>query len=64
MEIYVKCTIDKETFEKCLKELNCPEEVFENTVKTMLTEEPIFEVLDDNQELFSEIKWSINEPLP
>lgn len=64
MKIYVKCTIDEETFEKCLKELNCPEEVFENKVKTMLTEEPIFEVLDDNQELFSEIKWSINEPLP
>lgn len=64
MEIYVKCTIDEETLKKILTSLNCPEEFFENTVKTMLTEEPIFEVLDDNQELFSEIKWSINEPLP
>lgn len=64
MEIFVRCTIDEETFQNCLADLNCSEEEFENKVKTMLTEEPIFEVLDDNQHLFSEVNWSINKPLP
>lgn len=64
MEIFIRCTIDEETLKKCLADLNCSEDFFEKKVKTMLEEEPIFEVLDDNQHLFCEVEWSINSPLP
>ena len=62
MEIFVRCTIDEDLLQEGLKKLNCEEGEFIQKVYNMLSDDAI-ETLDDNKELFSEIKFSINEPL-
>ena len=62
MEIFVRCTINEELLQEGLKKLNCEEGEFIQKVYNMLSDDAI-ETLDDNRELFSEIAFSINEPL-
>ena len=62
MEIFVRCTISEDLLQQALKQLNCDESDFIQKVSKMLSEN-VIETLDDNQELFSEIAWSINQPL-
>ena len=62
MEIFVRCTISEELLQEGLKKLNCDESEFIQQVYNMLSEDAI-ETLDDNRESFSEIAFSINEPL-
>lgn len=63
MEIFIRCTIDEETLQDGLKQLNCTEEQFQKKVEEMLKEDAI-ETLEDNRELFCEIEFSINKALP
>lgn len=62
MEIFVKCTLDEDLLQEGLKNLNCDESEFIQKVYNMLSDD-VIETLDDNRELFSEIKFSINKPL-
>ena len=62
MEIFVRCTISEDLLQEGLKKLNCDESDFIQKVYNMLSDD-VIETLDDNRELFSEIKFSINEPL-
>lgn len=62
MEIFVRCTIDEDLLQQGLKQLKCDESDFIQEFSKMLSDN-VIETLDDNQELFSEIAWSINEPL-
>lgn len=62
MEIFVRCTISEELLQEGLKKLNCEEWEFIEKVSHMLSDD-VIETLDDNRELFSEINFSINEPL-
>ncbi len=63
MEIFIRCTIDEETFEKMLKENNLTEEEAVERMSDLLREDAL-STLEDNQELFCQIDWAINEPLP
>ena len=62
MEIFIRCTIDEDLLQQGLKQLNCDESEFIQKISKMLSKD-VIETLDDNQELFSEIAWSINQPL-
>ena len=62
MEIFVRCTIDEDLLQEGLKKLNCDESEFIQKVSNMLSDD-VIETLDDIKELFSEIKFSINQPL-
>lgn len=63
MEIFIRCIIDEKTCEKILKENNCTEEEVVERMSSLLNED-VLSTLEDNQELFCQIDWSINEPLP
>ena len=63
MEIFIRCTINEEQLQEGLKQLNCTEQEFIDKVGSMLNES-VVETLEDNEEIFSEIAWSINSPLP
>ena len=58
----MRCTISEELLQEGLKKLNWDESDFIQKVYNMLSED-VIETLDDNKELFSEIAFSINEPL-
>ena len=62
MEIFVRCTIDEDLLQPALKELNWDESDFIQETSKRLNKN-ITETLDKYQELFSEVAWSINQPL-
>ena len=62
MEIFIRCTVDEDLLQEELKKINCNESDFIQKISKLLSEN-VIETLDDNQEIFSEIAWSINQPL-
>lgn len=62
MEIFVRCTLDENQLSKAKDIYNYSDDELIEMMEKCLNED-VFETLDDNRELFSEIKFSINEPL-
>ena len=62
MEIFVRCTLDENQLSKARDIYNYSDDELIEMMEKCLNED-VFETLDDNRELFSEIKFSINEPL-
>lgn len=62
MEIFVRCTLDENQLAKAKDIYNYSDDELIEMMEKCLSED-IFETLDDNRELFSEIAFSINEPL-
>lgn len=62
MEIFVRCKLDENQLSKARDIYNYSDDELIEMMEKCLSED-IFETLDDNRELFSEVKFSINEPL-
>ena len=62
MEIFVRCKLDENQLSKAKDIYNYSDDELIEMMEKCLNED-VFETLDDNRELFSEIKFSINEPL-
>lgn len=62
MEIFIRCTISEEELGKVYEELGFTEEDLTQRLEENFKED-IFSTLEDNQDIFSEVAWSINEPL-
>lgn len=62
MEIFVRCTLDENQLSKAKDIYNYSDDELIEMMEKCLNED-VFETLDDNRELFSEIAFSINEPL-
>ena len=62
MEIFVRCTLDENQLSKAKDIYNYSDDELIEMMEKCLNED-VFETLDDNRELFSEIKFSIKQPL-
>ena len=62
MEIFVRCKLDENQLSKAKDIYNYSDDELIEMMEKCLNED-VFETLDDNRELFSEVKFSINEPL-
>ena len=62
MEIFIRCTISEEKLGKAYEELGFTEEDLTQRLEENFKED-IFSTLEDSQDIFSEVAWSINEPL-
>lgn len=62
MEIFVRCKLDENQLSKAKDIYNYSDDELIEMMEKCLNED-VFETLDDNRELFSEIAFSINEPL-
>ena len=62
MEIFVRCTIDEEKLKMAIDRLGCTEGDLVNRVRGLLNSGTL-ETLCDNEELFSQVLFSINKPL-
>ena len=62
MEIFIRCTISEEELDKAYEELGFTEEDLTQRLEENFKED-IFATLEDSQDIFSEVAWSINKPL-
>lgn len=62
MEIFIRCTISEEKLGKVYEELGFTEEDLTQRLEENFKED-IFATLEDSQDIFSEVEWSINKPL-
>lgn len=62
MEIFIRCAISEEELGKAYEELGFTEEDLTQRLEENFKED-IFATLEDSQDIFSEVEWSINKPL-
>ena len=62
MEIFIRCTISEKGLGKAYEELGLTEEDLTQRLEENFKED-IFATLEDSQDIFSEVEWSINKPL-